>query len=329
MIQQEFFRSFLIEIPEKESIQTPFFFPAISTIKTNFSPSDYLDLILQIGYPGFLISSYDIYKAKKKNRKNLVDLISKCRNNSTIILLDNGNYEAFWYRDNNWKLNNLESILNEMSVDMCFSFDVFWKNSKNFNQYIDKIVSSISKSAAIQKAGLTIPIIHSDPKVFPTVINKIIDIVNPEFIAVPERELGSSLIERAKTIRNIRNTLNKTGRPVALHLLGTGNPISILVYTLSGADSYDGLEWCQTVVDPETGLLYHFSQRDLFNCDCYGCRLKRFPYHIKTLIHNLLYYLDFLKEIKDSLQDDNAIQLLNKYLPKRNVNKIKKIIGSK
>ena len=62
---------------------------------------------------------------------------------------------------------------------------------------------------------------------------------------------------RAKTIIKIRKTLAPKKQYYPLHLLGTGNPLSILIYSICGADSFDGLEWCQTTVDYNTGLLYH------------------------------------------------------------------------
>ena len=229
MIKEEFPRSFLIDVPRRLSINTPFFFPAISTIKTNFSPNDYLDLINNIGYPGFLISSYDIYKTESKDKKSLVNLLSKCEKNRIITLLDNGNYEAYWYKDSNWKLTHLKSVLNEISVDLCFSFDVFWKNSKNIDYYIEKTLSLILKTAGMQKTGFTIPIIHSIPKLFPQVLHKLVESINPEIVAIPERELGSGILERAHTIKRIRKELNKTKKSIPIHLLGTGNPISILI----------------------------------------------------------------------------------------------------
>lgn len=329
MIQEEFPRSFSIDIPGKLSINTPFFFPAISTIKTNFSPGDYLDLIIRVAYPGFLISSYDIHKTKGKEKKFLIDLLSKCEKNQIITLLDNGNYEAYWYRKSNWLLDNLESVLNEISVDFCFSFDVFWGNSQNINQYIKKTLTSISKTAGMQKSGTTIPIIHSNPKLFPRIIHKIVDSINPEIIAIPERELGSSILERAQTIKRIREEINKTKMSIPLHLLGTGNPISILIYTLCGADIYDGLEWCTTVVNPKTGYLSHFTYLDLIDCKCRACRTKIVPYHIKAITHNLIFFINFLEKIKKAIQNENATHLLNEYIPKKNVPQIKKIIALK
>ena len=86
----------------------------------------------------------------------------------------------------------------------------------------------------------------------------------PVLLAVPERALGDGIIARTLSVRRLRQALDKLGFYCPLHLLGTGNPLSIAVYAMAGADSFDGLEWCQTVVDHQTGKLFHFQQWDLF-----------------------------------------------------------------
>jgi hypothetical protein len=62
--------------------------------------------------------------------------------------------------------------------------------------------------------------------------------LNPIFVAVPKRELGDGLLERARNVVRIRRRLDRLGYHCGLHLLGTGNPISILEYSLCGADTF-------------------------------------------------------------------------------------------
>lgn len=83
------------------------------------------------------------------------------------------------------------------------------------------------------------------------------------------------------------------------NLLGTGNPISMAIYTIMGADSFDGLEWCQTVVDYDTAYLFHFSQAEFFfnNNSLEGADL---PYTLKTLTHNLLFYSKWMKDLQNA-----------------------------
>jgi len=327
-INREHQRLFKIKINRK-IMNTPFFFPAISSIKTNFKIGEYLELVQKIGYPGFLVSSYDIYNTDEREKKKLLDIISESTQRETITLLDSGYYEAFWYHDEEWSFQNLESILDDISIDFCFSFDIFWNEKKSIEEYVKETITSIAKTAGTQKSGTTIPLLHSDTKSFPKVVRKVVEGINPEVIGIPERELGQSIFERATMVKKIRDELDKTNRQIPLHLLGTGNPISILIYTLCGADIYDGLEWCQTVVDPKTGYLFHFIQKDLIDCNCSACKIRDIAYHTQTIAHNLIFYKEFTETIRVSIIDDNIDHILNRYLDSRNSEKVKKIAGLK
>jgi len=328
LIKRSHERSFGIEVGRK-IIDTPFFFPAISSVKTNFSMEEYLSLIQKIGYPSFLVSSYDMYHSDKDKKNEILKIVSEATARDFITLLDSGHYEAFWYCDNTWSFKMLEYILSKISIDFCFSYDIFWDEKKKKQEYLRETITSIAKTAGMQKSGATIPLLHSRSDYFPSFAQKIVEGINPEIIAVPERELGAGIFERAKTVREIRKALDDTNRQIPLHLLGTGNPISILIYSMCGADLYDGLEWCQTVVNPETGHLFHFTQKDLFDCGCKACKLKEITYPMQTMAHNLLFYEEFIETIRSSIQDGKEVQLLDKYLKPKNSKKIKEIAGLK
>ncbi len=325
-IVEEFPRSFLIETSGK-TFKTPFFIPAISSIKTDWKVFEYLDLLMKTGYPGFLISAYDIHKLESKEKETLLKNLSACAEKRRLIFLDNGNYEAYWYRDQTWTLNKLKTVLDEVYPDFCFSFDIFWDKNKNIEKHMTETTTSIAKTTGMQKAGSTIALVHSTPESFPKVIRKIVDYINPEIVAIPERELGSSIFERSQTIKRIRDEMNKTKKLIPIHILGTGNPISILIYTLCGADMYDALVWCSDCIDPKTGHLFHFSQRDLINCQCQACRMKKVPYEFQTIAHNLIFYIDFTEKIRESVKNGKTDDMLNDYLRENDVSKIKSIMG--
>lgn len=318
-------RTFSIEISQK-SLKTPFFFPAVSTVKTNFNALEYVELIIKSGYPGYLVSAYDIYNSEDKVRKEIIEKVSQSTENEVFTFLDSGNYESYWHKDKKWKIDFLESILEKITVDFCFSFDVFWTDG-DFDKYIKETITQIAKTAGMQKSGTTVPIIHSTPDLLPKIISKIVGEINPEVISVPERELGFSIFERAKTVKSIRDELNKTDVPIPLHLLGTGNPISILIYSVCGADMYDALEWCKNAVNPKTGHLLHFVQKDLIDCDCKACKSKEIPYPSQTMAHNLNFYGSFLEKLRKSFEENNLDKILDEYLSKDNSSKIKKIAG--
>jgi len=320
-IKQNSHRSYSINTEDK-TFSTPFFFPSISSIKTNFGIEDYLNIIQKSGYPSFLISSYDINRSQ--NNIQISRNVSNAANNNLITLLDSGHYEAYWNQDSDWKYQNYESVLNNIHVDFCFSFDVFWKPEKTIKKHIDETITSIAISAGMLKSGETIPLLHLPTPELIDTIPQIVETCNPKIIGIPERELGANVFERAANVKKIRDHLDNTGQTVLLHLLGTGNPISILIYSMCGADLFDGLEWCQTVVNPKTGHLFHFVQKDLFDCDCGFCKAN-LPYSLQTLGHNLEFMRYFMETIQQSMIENNLQKLGERYLGKSNVKKLNDI----
>lgn len=324
-IQKKADRSFSITIEEK-TFETPFFFPAISSIKTNLPIRDYFDFLITVNYPSYLISAYDISILTKTDYDYIIKKTIELTGKTVITFLDNGNYESSWNQDKSWNFQSFAKILKNINIDFCFSFDLFW-NQTNIDDYVKKNIQLIAKTAGIQRSGTTVPIVHSPPDIMPKIIGKIIDGINPEIIAVAERDLGASIFERAKTIKKIRNELNKKEKSIPLHLLGTGNPISLLIYTACGADMYDGLEWCKNAVNQKTGHLFHFVQKDLIECNCPACKVNGVSYQYQTMAHNLIFYQNFLIKIQKAIKENQLNDILSQYLNNQNAKHIIKIMG--
>ena len=87
----------------------------------------------------------------------------------------------------------------------------------------------------------------------------------------------------------------------------------IAIFAMAGADTFDGLEWCQTVVDHDTGRLFHFQQWDLFRDQtCWGTN-GALPYIQSTLMHNLEFYRAFMTELREGLMRGRAETFLRRY----------------
>jgi queuine/archaeosine tRNA-ribosyltransferase len=110
-----------------------------------------------------------------------------------------------------------------------------------------------------------------------------------------------------------------------LHLLGTGNPLSILVYAMAGADSFDGLEWCRTTVDYQTAKLHHVSQWDMFSQQS-GLQLRKLPYRAGALIHNLRFYSQWMDQIRWAIRAHQEVELLEKYMSREAVRKMRPLV---
>lgn len=306
-----------------KEIKLPIYFPSISSVKTGkTSPANYFK-ILQALSPHFLVSAYDIYKSKKREEfiKELKLHIEK--DDGAIIILDSGNYEKFWLKDKNWKVEMFNSILKENICDLAFCYDNL--NPKSFKSNVSFIKESINLSQNCTKKSTIIPIVHSNKQSLSKTILNLRNQINFSMVAIPERELGDGIIERVKTITKIRKELNDLDTYIYLHILGTGNPLSLILFSFAGADTFDGLEWCQTVVDSKTALLYHFQQRDLIIDDCEFCNEPTFNYTIKTFAHNLKFYNAWMSKIQKAIDTNTEIELLNEYFNPSIVSQLKNI----
>ncbi len=147
----------------------------------------------------------------------------------------------------------------------------------------------------------------------PDAVRMVAEQLCPVLLAIPERALGDGIIERTRTVRRIRETLNTLDEYYPLHLLGTGNPLSIITYIMAGADSFDGLEWCQTVVDHETGRLFHFQQWDLFRQQTEWGQNNSLPFIQSVLMHNLDFYNKFMARSHEAVLNGAMESLLRQY----------------
>ena len=288
-----------------KTISFPCFFPSVSSVKTNISPQEYINHLEHLGYPCYLISAYDVIKTKKRNQQ--YDSISLPNRNdrNSIILLDSGNYEAYWFDDHDWQFESYQTVSNSIDADLILAYDNCWqKDDKNY-QILDQCGDIES----------FLPIIHGYPSTIPELAVEAVMKNRCQMIAIPERELGDSISSRINTLQNIRKNLSINGFEIPIHLLGTGHPISILLYSAFGANSFDGLEWCQTLVNPENGQLFHFTQKDFIECKCEACNKNMTSYLTTVLFHNLLFYIDWMVMIQKALEKEEIKDLMKKYVP--------------
>lgn len=304
------------------SLPLPLFFPSISTVKTNLGVSEYLRLLISMRFPQFLVSAYDIFYAPRAERDEIYSLIGKAEKNGQTVLLDSGNYESYWKPGKEWKNSEFAKILktNEFNLAFCYDNQNPPSSPKKITDHVERAVLRDQKHSP--NASI-IPIIHAQAKQFPEVVFNVAKRLRPILVAVPERGLGDGIIARAQTVFNIRKKLDRIDdMRVPLHLLGTGNPLSVLVYSMCGADSFDGLEWCQTTVNHTSGLLYHFQQREIFGHQSSFCS-DRLPYIQGTLAHNLVFYTNFMAQLQAS---KNLWKISEEYLPKDFVRTLRKAI---
>lgn len=246
----------------------PALFMSVSSHETQVEPLPAIQALRIFGADAVLVSAYDLLPSRRD--KAMVRELGKIRSQGGLVLVDSGNYEASRLKDISWTQPKFKQALKDVPHDWVFSFDVM-EPSLGWKRAIRQVINSVEANRKFTSAPV-LPIVHApftkkhghDAASLPKVVHGVADALAPPMIAVPERELGRGLAERAITVQRIRQALDTLPFYQPLHLLGTGNPWSIVILAAAGADSFDGLEWCRVVVDRETNRLNHFQHFDLF-----------------------------------------------------------------
>ena len=207
--------------------------------------------------------------------------IEQMKKSQGILFMDSGNYEAIERMIDipQEKIQKVGAVATsekwspQISPDIAFSFDHIEPEGEP-DRIVEQIVADFRQDDhALRERDFLLSRLFIYPKEYngsltdcaARIVSGVASELDPLMLAIPERELGDGLLERVKTVRDIRKALNALGKYYPLHLLGTGNPLSMIALATAGADSFDGLEWCRTVADYDTGFLFHFQQFDFFS----------------------------------------------------------------
>lgn len=303
-------RAFNLSV-EQKIIPMPCFFPSVSSVKTNLIPVDYVELLDAAAHSLFLFSAYDVAHCLPAQRARLLAALGRSKARGTVILMDSGNYEGFWKGSFTWTPEHFHKIARTSEHHLCFCYDN-QDPPDSAEAIAEDVVASVLRDQD-HALGTVVPIIHGSTALLPSAAYNVVKQLYPLLLAVPERALGDGILARTLAVRRIREALDGLGFYCPLHLLGTGNPLSIATYAMAGADSFDGLEWCQTVVDHETGKLFHFQQWDLFREQTDWGDNVALPYIQSVLMHNLEFYRKFMRELREALMNGSAEMILRRY----------------
>lgn len=321
-------------------LRLPAFVFSLSSHETQVNPKAGA-LLLQMLEPSIsLISAYDVWKYYFTDR-DFHSNVEQMKESQGILFMDSGNYEAYRKDDRyssrknpkGWRCGHFREMVTKISPDIAFSFDRIEPEGEP-DRIVEQIATDFRKDdhALRQRDFPLCPIVHL-PKEYnggladcaARIVSGIASELDPLMLAIPERELGDGLLERAKTVRDIRKTLNTLGKYYPLHLLGTGNPLSMIALATAGADAFDGLEWCRTVADYDKGFLFHFQQFDFFNQTRLGqiqdprIRLlienKDATYSAKTLAFNVDFFKDWTRTMQSMIHSGQTETLLKTVLP--------------
>jgi hypothetical protein len=332
-----------------KQVKLPCFVKSLSSFETQLDPE--AGLIVFSLFPeidALLVSAYDMclmenpevtHEGKgKENRearhKFMCDQLKILDERGALILMDSGNYEKSRKEDNTWTGKRLRKedtwteerfnwVLENVPYTYAFCFDNLDPSSDPVENALD-VISRIEGD----HEDFLLPILHApidennirNHELLPDIFFEYASRKESPFIAVPERELGEGICQKAETVIKIREKLNTLGRYQPIHILGTGNPLSILILAAAGADLFDGLEWCRTVADKKTGFLFHHQQFDFFKNQT--IKNPRYPLikeslerddislTLKMALHNLEFFLEWMEELQGGIKTNNIREMI-------------------
>lgn len=231
-----------------------------------------------------------------------------------MVLFDSGIYEVVWSKSKRWNRKKYLKTLVDNKVSHAFCLDEY-VTLKNSRVQPSHIVNDVEKTSKQVNKPIISPIIHC--KSVEDYVRYCVEIskkVRPKLLAIPERELGTGLVDIATNISRIRVALNELGSYQNIHILGTGNPLSMMVYSFVGADSFDGLDWCQTVIDYETATLHHTLHFDLYAHQGRWGEEMEMGLLTKCFLHNLDFYDKWMSQLREAIEADQKESMINKYI---------------
>ena len=318
------------------ALDLPSFIRSVSSFESQLSVAAAIEsLVLMPNAEPLLISAYDFYLSSHASasdlsrRDRLLEQVKDLQDRGCFILLDSGKYEAA--RTGNlrsWTEESYQEVLELVPYTTAFCFDKLVP-PKGVEANIASVIDAVDRAGK----GDVVPVVHAsllenglrEFDSLPDIVYGVASNLHPPLIAVAERELGDGVLQRMATIRKIRESLAVLNRYQPLHILGTGNPVSVVLLSMAGADTFDGLEWCRTAVDRQTGLLYHHQQFDFFASQSHlqsDSDLIRevvadtsLDYFFRMAIHNLDFYSDWMQELRENMIRGSVEAMLQFYLP--------------
>lgn len=251
-------RSQIIKHPLGVSIKTPLLVPSFSskgfTIKNGKSNVS-APLLLSRGFleECMLVSAFDIYHS-------LIPEPDKFAYCTETVILDSGGYESSSIYDfsgiieydgdsekiNEWNIEKLESVIENWSERypaIIVNFD-HGNIRKSLNEQISEANSFFHKYPKTLNIFLIKPETSKQPMIQ---INNILESIHLfdqfDIIGLAEKELGDSMLMRMRNIYKIRKRMDEMKNSNPIHVFGSLDPVSSVLYFLAGAEIFDGLTW--------------------------------------------------------------------------------------
>ena len=320
-------RSNKITHPLGGQFETPLLVPSFSSKGFSFKEDqvsevvDILRLSQEFLTESMLISAYDVYHKHIPFSEEIL-----C---TELIILDSGGYETseiydlsanskYCYPIKDWthsKYEEIISLLPSHKAGVIVSYD-HGKERYPLDLQVIKANELFAKYPSFLNDFLIKPKTDNQRYIQIDNILENIDLLKGfSIIGVTEKELDNSILSRMVNIAKIRNALDAIGNSAPIHIFGSLDPLTTLLYFLSGAEIFDGLTW----------LKYSYFQGSAIYQSNYGALDVDLGIHVrdsqvrsKSIVNNI-YALEKMKYIMQNFKASGKYEFFDvfeKELPK-------------
>ena len=341
-------------LPNKKLLLPVYFF-SLSSYETKIAPRQGARALAGLAVKSVLVSAQDTEKATPSGE--LILSLKRISRAGGVVLLDSGNYEAGRMSKlrrsfgnpvtsnlPTWSLRNYYNALARTPHDMAFCFDRIRPPKNDLDDIVSTAVTAVRRDQKRSDKPI-LPIVHfpydRDGRVLTQnasqAVVRLARLLEPPMIGIPDRELGDGIVARIATMKRIRSALNELLYYQPIHVLGTGDPMSLALLSAAGADSFDGLEWCRFVLDSAFARLYPIQDYDFFK---WQDRLSRFSRGMseddgmealtwlgRVAVHNIEFYTSWMEKLREALSDERRlIEFMTKLLPGNELGDVRQVL---
>lgn len=228
---------------EKAPIYTPLFIPSVSSTVHSSWRKTVRALAHGAAGRGFvLVSAFDLAAD---------DPLPKTVPGFRGVVLDSGGYEARRTRSR-WSEKRFKAVAERLRVDIVVGHDPVGAEDEDAATQVRRQTALFAK---LGKRPLRTLLIHGDhwQRKLPAFVSVLLEEANNfEILGIAEKELGVSMIDRVRQVARLRDEMDRAGIVRPLHIFGTDDPLSLVLYSAAGADIFDGLGWTTEFVDGQT-----------------------------------------------------------------------------
>lgn len=290
-------------------ILTPAYFPSVSSMSLRMPWRSAVGVCKDTGYPQMLVSAYDL---DGKGDTPILEMVGEYAAKG-VLLVDSGAFEAH-YSGGKWDFERYKRCIKATPCSIYAGYDTMPDAQSSYDAMLSSARDYLDRSSNIRPESACMAILHGrEPGETIRMARDISPGGEPRMYAVPEREMGSTVGAKIRTVARIRRILTDKDPDNMLHVLGCGDPVLMALLSYAGADTFDSVDWSRWAIDPSTCEWVGIDRLEFIGCKCPAC-LDGDTEHMQSraLEHNLLFYSVFMARLGDAIlanHDFDSIKL--------------------